>query len=59
MKGEHRNTCVIGCANCKCNTCRNDTNTLQPCCYRFWGDVHCPVENCPNYEPDDEEDEHA
>lgn len=56
MKGEHYDTCVIGCANCKCNTCRNDINTSQPCCYRFWGDVHCPVDNCPNYEPDDEEE---
>lgn len=59
MKGEHCEKCVIDFTTCKCNSCKNDSNSIISCCFHTWGSELCPVENCPDYEPDDEEDDHA
>lgn len=57
MKGEHSKTCVNDHPSCKCNTCKNDNRRERGwCCFE---NKQCPVGECPDYEPDDEEDGHA
>ena len=57
MKGEHCDACMGLEPECLCNTCKRDPGTGDiPCCDR---ELLCPIKNCPDYEPDDEEDYHA
>lgn len=59
MKGEHYGGCIKVFPTCLCNTCKHDCwpNYEALCCEQVASD--CPVENCPDYEPDDEEDDDA
>lgn len=57
MKGKHLDACIEIQPCCLCNTCKHDSERIyELCCDRTF---LCPVENCPDYEPDDEEDDHA
>lgn len=57
MKGEHFGGCIKDFPTCLCNTCKHDTNGLYACCgVRA---KKCQADFCPDYEPDDEEDDHA
>jgi hypothetical protein len=59
MKGKHRNMCAEIQPCCLCNTCKRDVLSGEGklCCNNVT--IYCPVENCPDYEPDDEEDDDA
>lgn len=48
--GDHNEQCRDEEPKCLCNTCIRDENG---CCLR---DYVCPIENCPDYEPEDEDE---
>lgn len=54
MKGEHLSTCVMNHPLCKCNSCKKDNGSGVPCCEDKR--KPCPVGDCPDFEPDDEEE---
>lgn len=57
MKGKHCEICMGFEPECRCNTCKNDLGKgYEKCCCR---EPICPIKNCPDYEPDAEEDDHA
>lgn len=53
MKGEHFCFCEKFRPECLCNRCKRDGRGLVACCKKI--SRRCPVENCPDYEPDDED----
>lgn len=62
MKGEHCDACVEYAPNCPCITCKHDRqdDAHIMCCAEQRG-LPCPyfdyiIHNCPDYEPDDEDD---
>lgn len=56
MKGEHYFFCERVEPTCLCNTCKHDCKRNDhACCDNV--SALCPVTRCPDYEPDDEEDE--
>lgn len=57
MKGEHNKGCEEVHPLCKCNSCKKDNSSGAACCAVRRNP--CPVTICPDYEPDDEEDDHA
>lgn len=59
MNGAHCKFCLHNDKECKCNSCKNDFNSGLPCCCLTFGFEGCPVSECPDYEPDDEEDDDA
>jgi hypothetical protein len=56
MKGNHRNVCAGIQPRCLCNTCKRDVSSVEEnlCCNNVA--IYCPIKNCPDYEPDDEEE---
>ena len=54
-KGWHNKSCAKTFPTCLCNTCKHDASSVNnnPCCENVR--PICPIENCPDYEPDDEE----
>ena len=54
MKGEHTRACIRKYPSCLCTRCKHDHARLteEACCDRY----SCPVDDCPNFEPDDEEE---
>lgn len=54
MKGEHLCFCEKFRPECLCNRCKRDGHEVGACCNKF--SRCCPITNCPDYEPDDEED---
>lgn len=59
MKGDHDKGCAELFPSCLCNTCKRDVSSGEgkPCCDK--AAIFCPVTMCPDYEPDDEENDHA
>ena len=57
MKGEHLCLCEKFRPECLCNRCKHDGRGVGACCIK--NSRRCSVENCPDFEPDDEEDDHA
>lgn len=53
MKGEHCEMCVIDAPTCKCNSCKKDKGSPICCCI-IGHKRKCPIDDCPNFEPDDE-----
>lgn len=53
MKGEHYERCLRDNPSCLCNTCKRD-RLLRKCCYDL--QIFCPVTDCEDFEPDDEEE---
>jgi hypothetical protein len=56
MKGEHDKACIRLAPMCLCNRCKRDVSSgnARPCCDEVA--IFCPVVECPDYEPDDEEE---
>lgn len=56
MKGNHWDACAEIQPCCLCNTCKWDVSSGEenPCCNNVA--IYCPIENCPDYEPEDEEE---
>ena len=52
MKDKHQYPCVEVEPDCLCNTCKRDSEIYELCCDRAF---LCPIHNCPDYEPDDED----
>ena len=59
MNGEHQKSCIVMAPDCLCNRCKRDVSSGEgpPCCDKVT--IFCPVTMCPDYEPDNEEDDHA
>lgn len=55
MKGEHSNVCLKGKPDCLCNKCKHDPGSGYDSCCDIKA-YFCPILDCPDYEPDDEED---
>lgn len=55
MKGNHRDACAGIQPRCLCNTCKRDVSGENGdlCCNHVA--IYCPVIDCPDYEPDDED----
>ena len=56
MKGEHNAPCVKTFPSCLCNRCKRDNagSDDDSCCFKRPG--YCPIDDCPNFEPDDVEE---
>lgn len=66
MKGEHGRLCTLLSPGCLCLRCKHDNfeskgncwdSDEAPCCFKNLEDCQdCPVKDCQNFEPDDEEE---
>lgn len=55
MKGDHWDLCMRGDKECKCTNCKKDNSLWPPCCTLTWGFDVCPISDCPDFEPDNED----